>query len=78
MARMLGNTEHAFDSAKSQFWVVDANVSSIISQELWISARQLCLQGLFFAFDITHVFSSNISSSNWNHHKWIKDGQLTI
>ncbi|MBA0697689.1 hypothetical protein Goari_021219 [Gossypium aridum] len=25
MARMLGNTEHAFDSAKSQFWVVDAN-----------------------------------------------------
>ncbi|KAG4202369.1 hypothetical protein ERO13_A05G334100v2 [Gossypium hirsutum] len=25
MARLLGNTEHAFDSAKSQFWVVDAN-----------------------------------------------------
>lgn len=26
MARMLGNTETAFDSAQSQFWVVDAQV----------------------------------------------------
>lgn len=28
MARMLGNNETAFKSAGSQFWVVDANVSS--------------------------------------------------
>lgn len=27
MARMLGNNESAFESAKSQFWVVDAMVS---------------------------------------------------
>lgn len=27
MARMLGNNETAFDSARSQFWVVDAKVS---------------------------------------------------
>jgi len=26
MARMLGNTETTFDSAQSQFWVVDAQV----------------------------------------------------
>lgn len=26
MARMLGNNETAFDSARSQFWVVDAKV----------------------------------------------------
>lgn len=26
MARMLGNTETAFESAQSQFWVVDAQV----------------------------------------------------
>jgi malate dehydrogenase (decarboxylating) len=26
MARMLGNTETAFDSAQSQFWLVDAQV----------------------------------------------------
>lgn len=32
MARMLGNNEVAFESAKSQFWVVDAKVmDSIIS-----------------------------------------------
>jgi hypothetical protein len=28
MARMLGNNESAFESARSQFWVVDAEVSS--------------------------------------------------
>lgn len=28
MARMLGNNESAFDSARSQFWVVDAKVCS--------------------------------------------------
>lgn len=27
MARMVGNNETAFDSTRSQFWVVDANVS---------------------------------------------------
>ncbi|XP_039038289.1 NAD-dependent malic enzyme 62 kDa isoform, mitochondrial-like [Hibiscus syriacus] len=31
MARMLGNTETAFDSAMSQFWVVDAN--GLITEE---------------------------------------------
>ena len=31
MARMLGNNESAFDSAGSQFWVVDAKVSNQIS-----------------------------------------------
>lgn len=30
MARMLGDTEVAFESAKRQFWVVDANVSNFI------------------------------------------------
>lgn len=30
MARMLGNNETAFDSASSQFWVVDAKVSGCI------------------------------------------------
>ena len=28
MARMLGDNETAFDSASSQFWVVDAKVSN--------------------------------------------------
>ena len=32
MARMLGNNEHAFDSAQRQFWVVDAEVSSHTSK----------------------------------------------
>lgn len=27
MARMLGNNEVAFESARSQFWIVDAHVS---------------------------------------------------
>ena len=31
MKRMLGNNESAFDSARSQFWVVDAKVSNQIS-----------------------------------------------
>lgn len=31
MARMLGNNESAFESARSQFWVVDAKVSYFIS-----------------------------------------------
>lgn len=31
MARMLGNNEYAFESARSQFWVVDAKVSYFIS-----------------------------------------------
>ena len=30
MARMLGNNEVAFQSAKSQFWVVDAKVLFIL------------------------------------------------
>ena len=29
MARMLGNSEVAFESARSQFWIVDAHVSRI-------------------------------------------------
>jgi hypothetical protein len=29
MARMLGNNEVAFESARSQFWIVDAHVSRI-------------------------------------------------
>jgi len=31
MARMLGNNEVAFESAKSQFWVVDAKVLYIMT-----------------------------------------------
>lgn len=31
MARMLGNNESAFESARSQFWVVDAKVSSFVT-----------------------------------------------
>jgi hypothetical protein len=30
MARMLGNNKVAFESARSQFWIVDANVSLIL------------------------------------------------
>lgn len=37
MARMLGNNELAFESAGSQFWVVDAKVSLLISQMLVIN-----------------------------------------
>jgi hypothetical protein len=29
MARMLGNNDVAFESARSQFWIVDAHVSWI-------------------------------------------------
>ena len=29
MARMLGNNDVAFESARSQFWIVDAHVSRI-------------------------------------------------
>lgn len=37
MARMLGNNEVAFESARSQFWVVDANVSlSYSSFSPWV------------------------------------------
>jgi len=31
MARTLGNNEDAFESARSQFWVVDVNVSIFIT-----------------------------------------------
>lgn len=34
MARMLGDTETAFDSARSQFWVVDAKVSCCINDSV--------------------------------------------
>ena len=37
MARMLGNTEVAFESARSQFWVVDANVSNLIQCSVLLS-----------------------------------------
>lgn len=30
MSRMLGDTDIAFESARSQFWVVDANVSDLL------------------------------------------------
>lgn len=30
MSRMLGDTDVAFKSARSQFWVVDANVSDVL------------------------------------------------
>ena len=39
MARMLGNNESAFDSAGSQFWVVDAKVSS--NSQILLSATVL-------------------------------------
>lgn len=39
MARMLGNNESAFESARSQFWVVDAKVSS--NSQILLSATML-------------------------------------
>jgi hypothetical protein len=39
MARMLGNNESAFESAGSQFWVVDAKVSS--NSQILLSATVL-------------------------------------
>lgn len=36
MARMLGNTEIAFESARSQFWVVDAKVSFSSDVSFWL------------------------------------------
>jgi len=36
MARMLGNNEVAFESARSQFWIVDAHVSCITKNHLTI------------------------------------------
>jgi hypothetical protein len=36
MARMLGNNEVAFESARSQFWIVDAHVSWITKNHLTI------------------------------------------
>ena len=56
MARMLGNNKTAFDSAKSQFWVVDANVSSIISENsrnFQIVSCAFIFQGLYVVFNIT-------------------------
>jgi hypothetical protein len=37
MARMLGNNEVAFESARSQFWIVDALVSWITKDHLTIA-----------------------------------------
>jgi hypothetical protein len=36
MARMLGNNDVAFESARSQFWIVDAHVSWITKNHLTI------------------------------------------
>jgi hypothetical protein len=37
MARMLGNNEVAFESARSQFWIVDAHVRWITKNPLMIN-----------------------------------------
>lgn len=37
---MLGDTEVAFESARSQFWVVDANVSNLLIYFKFITDRQ--------------------------------------
>ena len=48
MARMLGNNEAAFEAASSQFWVVDANVSSFTYnlKSKKISSNTSCLISL--------------------------------
>lgn len=52
MARFLGNNESAFESARSQFWVVDAKVRSHIqiSQVIKLSIIVLQLSGFEFLF----------------------------
>ena len=42
MARMLGNTESAFESASRQFWVVDAKVRTLMCL-----VKALCDSSLF-------------------------------
>jgi len=37
MARMLGNNDVAFESARSQFWIVDAHVRWITKNPLTIN-----------------------------------------
>jgi hypothetical protein len=52
MARMLGNNEVAFQSAKSQFWVVDAKV--LFSLMSILTTVQLFVLKIFF--DGKHLF----------------------
>lgn len=61
MKRMLGNNESAFDSARSQFWVVDAKVSNQIS---FSSSQNFAEQNPAH----THFISTNrigLISCNW-------------
>jgi hypothetical protein len=58
MARMLGNNEVAFQSAKSQFWVVDAKV--LFSLMSILTTVQLYV--LIIVFDGKHLFLHTLYS----------------
>lgn len=60
MARMLGNTEVAFESARSQFWVVDAKVS--------IPSYTLLTQNFPWSFNraVWHFFVIFFSLFQWH------------
>lgn len=59
---MLGNTEIAFESARSQFWVVDANVSvhSIASKRLLLRCSLHRIWQILNVFFSKHQLSWNI------------------
>jgi len=67
MARMLGNNDVAFESARSQFWIVDAHVRWITKNPLTLINLQGCL--LFYPI---HSYPCN-----WNDNLTGKNGMGT-
>lgn len=49
MIRMLGNTESAFESAREQFWVIDASVGV----NLFLIPRKI---SIFMCIDLLYCF----------------------
>lgn len=64
MARMLGNNDVAFESARSQFWIVDAHVSWITKNPLTINTFAGLPIILSYPFHTTCIWNDNLSIKN--------------
>lgn len=67
MARMLGNNESAFESARSQFWVVDAKVRTCCPKIRYVMCKSYSQTPFSLSYmlafqDLNAVFLLNVSS----------------
>lgn len=71
MSRMLGDTDIAFKSASRQFWVVDANVSDLLSY------FSVCVLFILFSIKfLINVSRTMLSASSFSHRKYLKNLML--